>query len=210
MKVALLRALLVASLGLAFAACDDDSVMDKDDDAPAASGDAVFRLNGLAGTTYRTACQVDEAKNRSERDEVVFTEDAFQKIWISFDGKDCADAEKRTTYVYSLGGVKKEVSPDLEGWETYVYRYVSSVAQTHTVLLTETFNARKVYGYSDWAVGVPKDVAGRRYDAESEPKPAVGSVRSATVKIAGDLLSLAKYDGNQAKAEGALVYTKVP
>ncbi len=208
MKLLLLATLLATSFGIA--GCDDDSNEGGRDAADPGNGDAVFSLNGLAGTTYRTACLPGDKANRSERDEVVFSADSFQKIWVSFDGKDCADSEKRTTYVYALGNVKKEIAPDLAGWETYVYRYVSSQAQTHTVLVTETFNAQKAYGYDDWAVGVPKDIAGLRYDSKSDPKAAIGTVRSATVKIEGDQLSLARYEGNTAKSDGAMVYTKVP
>lgn len=179
------------------------------DSSPAPKDETqVFGLVGLAGTTYKSDCQIVQDKNRSEVEVVNFGENTFEKIWMNFDGPDCNEGKKRTTYSYSVVNVEKELSPDIGGWDTYVYAYDSVTAMTHTVIITKTFNKENGYGYDDWAVNEPKDISGRKYGEKSEVKAAKGEIRKSTLKIEGSTLSLARYKDGKAQVEDPFVYQK--
>jgi hypothetical protein len=205
-----MKFLLTAILSLALVSCGDDSA-EKKNDAPRRNGDgASFELNGLAGHTYQTDCEGFDDSQRSEQDTAVFQADAFEWTWSNFDGLVCDARQKRTTYVYNLVNVVKEPTSDLSGWDSYSYEYASLTATAHQQAIVDKFNAVQVYGYSDWVLDQPKDIAGRQYDAETKAKAKKGAVYTATVKVEGDLFSMASYKDGKASADDVLVYKKLP
>lgn len=196
------------ALALALSACGAD---DKKSDGGKGPGNGgAFELNDLAGRTYQTDCWQDAERQRSELDVAVFHGDSFEKIWSNFDGVACAPEARRTTYVYKLLDVTKEATSDLAGWESYSYSYDSIMTTLHQPAIVEAFNRGQIYGYSDWVLNEPKDVAGRKYDATIDAKPAKGAVRVVTVKIETSKFSLAAYKDGKATADDPLVYKHVP
>ena len=91
-----------------------------------------------------------------------------------------------------------ETQPDIADWKT-----INSMVQAVTVTMlsqemTVRYNRGARYEISDWKEGEGRDVAGKKFAADSTPELKVGDVRVRTILVEGDILHVAKYEGNTA------------
>lgn len=106
---------------------------------------------------------------------------------------------------------KKEVSPQLEGWTTYIYEYQAVMTQPESVYIVSVWNKDKAYGLSEWTLGQAKEVTGLKYRESDGAEQARGDIGRRTMKLDGDTLVIAKRDEHGvALADNPFVYKKIP
>ncbi len=168
---------------------------------PAPSGPGIFGLIGVAGTTYSSGCTVDEDQE-SQLEWVVLGERTLEFRYFNHEGGDCDPSRRLQSYIYRNFNVEEEKRPEAAGLRTFVYEVGISTAAVHTVLLARKFSQREIFGYNDWIVDAEKEINGRKFDQDSEPKTKKGTIRMRSVIFDGDTLKLAKYkDGKLVPGE---------
>jgi hypothetical protein len=168
----------------------------------------VFSLSGLASTTWVRDCEKITDRNRSVRETVILNDNTFVIKNEYFDGFECAEGLKRSTFNDLLKQVYKDELEKIPGWTTYSFKVDAVTAAIHQQRLVAVYNEYKAYGLQGWELNIEKNISGLAYDAESEKERAAGAISERTILVEGDSLYFAIYEGDVPVANKEQAYTR--
>jgi hypothetical protein len=166
-----------------------------------------FGLLDAENTKWQRPCEVDEDSKSSKRRSLQLYKRMAVFTLSYFDQEDCTD--ERMRYEHSYGDVMKEVTQEEKGWDLFYYNQYSYNALVKKVRTLKYFNEKSYFGYDDWQLNLPKDIAGRQFDSGYDAEPENGSVRSANIKREGDRLYFMRYENGTPMAEQDYFYELV-
>ncbi|MCX6119944.1 MAG: hypothetical protein NT027_20605 [Proteobacteria bacterium] len=162
---------------------------------------------GLVGNSYQSDCIADQ-NNTSQIEEIIFGETTFERNLLTYSGAKCEAALKSFQLIRKFSNSTSAESRDVLKWTELTYKVESIQASVHQQQTADLFKSNLVYGYSDWAMGAPKEVSGKKLTKDSDAEPALGSYLSSTYKIEGNKLFLAQYRGGKPTSEWPIIFAK--